>query len=214
MRQLISGACVALCLAGVASGGDIRVAGQDVDWSPSGQPSLHYVVAVENVTVPHDRLLGWQLSLKAVPATGSTGTLQFNSIGKPPNYVLGDGAMGITFPDFSPPSTTTGLVFDDVSPAVAVAETGQNLVDLEVVSNSALGRFDIMMLPGEFDGSCWISEDVQLKEFYGAPLTGPPVRIGSITVLPVPEPASGVLIVTAVAAGVMGCSARRKRTAT
>lgn len=211
MRQLISTACITLCLGGVADGGDLRVVGQDVDWSPGGQASPHYVLAIENITKTTDKLGGWQLSLQAVPAPGATGTLQFASLTKPSNYVLGEAATGITFPFFSPPSDTTGVVFDDVFPAVTVAEVGQNLLDIEVVSNNAQGRFDIMMLPGATIGSCWFSEDAQVMEYYGAPFLDGPVRVGSITVSPVPEPASGVLIVTVVVAGVMGCSARRKR---
>ena len=210
MRQLICAACIALFLGGIASGGDFRVVGQDVDWSPGGQASSHYVLAIENVTKTTDKLGGWQLSLQAVPAPGATGTLQFASLAKPSNYVLGDAATGITFPFFSPPSGTTGVVFDDVFPAVTVAEVGQNLLELEIVSNNAQGRFDILMLPGEV-GSCWISEDVQIREFYGAPLAGPPVPIGSITVSSVPEPANGVLVLSAIAAGIVGYCARRKR---
>jgi hypothetical protein len=195
VKQFICVASIAACLTSLANAGDLRIVGQNVDWPSSSQPTLHYLLGIENVTSTSDLLCGWQMALKVVPVGDATG-VTFLSASVPNNYVLGAESTGIyTLSSFSPPSAYSPLILDDVYPGVPVDQSGQMLLDVGLAASAgAHGKFEIAIVPGATDGASWFSEDGAARPFFDAPFSSTSVSVGTVTLTPVPEPSSVALL--------------------
>jgi hypothetical protein len=186
---------VTLAATQAAYAGGMSVAGpEDVVWSQSTQP-MQITLQVEN-NGTSDLLAGWQLALQIAPGHDATGSVMFTSIATPPDdYVFGDTSLGVQANSFGSPSTVTGLLFDDTLPGVSVDSSGANLVQLTLsASPGTSGPFSIEMIPNSLIGAAWFNGDFSEYAFDNAPFDGGPVGVASVSVNPVPEPTTIVLL--------------------
>lgn len=195
MKEICSFTLIALFLANVASGGDLSISGQDLSWSPTTEPSPRLFIEINNDTGTGDLLLAWELTLEIVPDVNATGSVQFMSASKPPDYLFPDGSTGIG-PPFSGPSDTIGPLGDGYFLGVIVPSDpspGRNLVQVDFVASSdADGGFDILAVPDEHGSSSWYSSDFAPRAYLEIPFGGGPVNVGSVLI--VSEPSSVVLL--------------------
>jgi hypothetical protein len=182
---------------GVAYGWQLTITGQNHVWNLA-DPSPTHVVGIENPTNSTDPLFAWSLGLTITPDISATGTLEFATATPPSDYLL-DGRSGGLAPTFSGPAASIAPIGDTDSlfTGIIVPETGKNLLATTfTTSPDALGVFYISAVPDEFTGSNWFSSDFEnVRYFENVPLTGGPVVIGSITV--VPEPGTLTMVLSA-----------------
>ena len=180
----------------------------DVQWN-GGSPPPVMVVGIEDTTATGTLLTAWQLGLEIIPDTGATGQIRFSTATIPDSYLLDERSSGLA-PTFTGPSTTIATIGDQdaLFTGVPVSETGQNLLQLgfDAVAGSS-GCFLIAAVPGEFSGSSWYAEDFSAQEFLNVPLSGGAVVLGSITIVPVPEPGTPILLCAGVFAFASGAIA-------
>jgi hypothetical protein len=201
-----------LILPNIADADSVMLLGDDVTWSSSLSTPLPYLIKVKSDD-SSDEMWAWQLKLQVVRSAGATGTLEFNAAMKPPAYLFGDDSYGI-FPTSFEASDTTEPINDLTFQGVLVPSAWTNLLIVELVASSnASGRFDILALPGEYDGSAWFGSDLASGAFVNVPFGEGAVAVGSVTIgSAVPEPSSfslfaaagGGLLVLILSAGCRG----------
>jgi len=197
---------VAVLLSGMtAYGGDLRIWGDDAQWSPSGGSAFDYVVSINNTSGTQDPLIGWQMRLEVQGRVGSSGRVWFESAAIPTDYVLEGHSAGL-LPSFSGPADVIPMIGDSdpLLTGVVVPSQGAPLMALRLDrSDDAMGVFDFVAFPGQFDGSSWFSSDVfsgVVRDFENVPFGGGPVAVGSVSIVAeVPEPAGITLLLLGVA---------------
>jgi len=183
---------VAAGLAQAVRADNLSLVGGEATLPPGTVSSYWFTLGIASTAAPQD-LAAWQLVCQIVPVAGATGTVHFVDFAQPPDYIFDDNSSGI-----GPPSgcTPTLLSVEDVAgTAVAVPISGQNLLQVELQSSNAQGRFDIVVVPGVDTGSAWMSPDYTLHDFDVVPAAGRPAAVvESVLFSSTPEPSSLVLL--------------------
>jgi hypothetical protein len=177
-----------------ASSSTLDVSGGDLLWNTDNtSPTMTFTISNQGTS---DQLYGWQLGLVIVP-DGATGELQFDSASLPATDYLLEGRSDGLFPAFAGPDDTISLIGDTDSDFsgidVLAAWTPLLQVDF-IASPDAVGRFNVALIPGEFNGA-WYSSDFSARPYGNASFTGGDQVIGSVTL--VPEPRALMLLVIA-----------------
>ncbi|MHB1034073.1 MAG: hypothetical protein ACYC35_08385 [Pirellulales bacterium] len=214
MRKITIAATVVLCLAQIAraeSLANLRIVGEQVKISAS--ESSHWLtLGIENTGI-EERPVVWQVVFQIVPVDDSTGTVVIKDFARPPAYMFGDAAYEIIRSDQSPLGTTFSGATSDLAGA-EVLSTGMNLLQIELASSDATGRFDIVAVSDEqIDlGSNWISPEFNAYEFAVVPVSDRPQTrvVASVEFISAPEPPSGLMLLAGVATLAVPWVARRK----
>ncbi len=196
-------AAIVLCFAQTAWAGNLVIVGGPITWIPSAEPSCQFVLGVDN-TGASGPLIGWQLRCEIVPALDAIGTVSFGAINAPPNYVFGDlyratktaastSSMLVATDDI----TNGGDPFDLLTEPVTVLETGMGLLEVELTSFGAAGRFDVVVAVETETDSIWWS-DTLVTTAFDINTPGWPSPIVESVVFGIPEPSDVVLLLSGV----------------
>jgi hypothetical protein len=170
-----------------------------------GSDSSCWVTLQITNTGTTDAMLAWQLVVKIAPADNATGTVSIVDYAAPPNYVF--SSSSITSSSASPlGSTYTDFASDGVG--TVVSSSGDGLIQLKLSSSNAVGYFNVVLVPDVYNddtGSIWLSSEA-VYDFVSADQIVASVNFGTA----VPEPSSGLMLLSGVAA-LMLLGVARKR---
>ena len=153
-----------------------------------------------------DAMLAWQLVVKIVAADGTTTVPIVDGVAPTKNYVFSSGSITLSSKS-SLGSTFTDAASDGVG--VVVPSSGDSLIQLNWSASDAIGPFSVVLVSdinNDYTGSFWISSDGTPYEFVSADQTVASVNFGTT----VPEPSSGLMLLSGAAAFVLFGIARKR----
>jgi hypothetical protein len=226
MWKAVAAISVTLWFAQIVWADDLRIVGNyDVQWCPSVEPSLDFVLGIENVSSASptpDLLQAWQMVCKIIPAPGASGV----SFGTPSNYVTTFNSVGQSVSEGTRTSSdATGLIAGYLDyPGATVPTTDTEFSKIELMASlDAVGQFYIAIIPDSvadangsgtppYFGTAWYSSDYIAVPFDGMPFGGDPVIVGSVVITP--EPSDAILLLSGLAVLAVGRLGHRLRTGT
>jgi hypothetical protein len=190
---------VALWFAQVAWAGNLVAVGGPITWISGTESSCHFVIGVDNTGANHP-LIGWQLKCEIIPIGNTTGSVSFGTIGAPSNYVFGSLYRAVKVEGSA---SSTLIATDDITSfgdgflmnPVTVSKTGMELLDVELISSWAAGRFNVVVAVGTEADSVWYSDTFAATPFDVNTLGWESPIIESV-VFSAPEPSHLVLLLS------------------
>lgn len=213
MWKIPIGIVVVLLLAQTAYAGPLQIVGET--WQVGSESSCSVTLKVENQGSLDVLLSSWQLVCQIVPAIGSPKNAFFTDLSNytPASYFVFGNQSSAYRGDASPLGTAFFAFSTDLSGSVDVQPSNTNLLQFSLTSPDAAGTFDIVLTPYADSelGSFWVDGSGELQPFdVKAPLGRSAGVVATLVFSAIPEPPSGLMLLSGVALLILIWVARRK----
>jgi hypothetical protein len=217
MQKGVIGALVALWIAQIAyADGDLRLIGDEVTWL-AGEQSGQFTLRVGSTTPDPVVLTAWHLRFTITPESNASGKIFFDSFSTNSLFEIDDSFVDPN-PPASPDISDLIVAYATDFDGVTVSSTDVNLLQVGLMATvGATGQFDIAVLPSStsengYCGAEWYSGDPDYARtpFEGVPFDNGPVRVGSVSITPIPEPSSVILLLSGAITFAIGRFRRQK----
>ena len=188
---------------------NLQITAAGVDWEAGPEQSCWVTLRVDNTGTP-DNLLIWQLVFQIVPIGDASGVVSIAGFSKPPAYVFGADSPAIVSSSDSPLGPAFSGMANDLTNGVDVPPSGKNLLQLQLTSQDAVGRFDIVVAPNDTGfGSNWLPPSFVPQNFDVTSFPGRPERVvESVVFSSLPEPSNSSMLLWVIVVLTLACSGR------